>query len=123
MGRPTPSVANLEQLGGLGIGLAVDNFGTGCSSLACIKHLAIRRLKIDRSFIERLMTGSDDEAIVQAVIGLARSLGLAVLAEGVETAAQAELLIREGCDEAQGYFFGKAVGPEELASRYCSGKT
>ncbi|RKT43709.1 bifunctional diguanylate cyclase/phosphodiesterase [Thiocapsa rosea] len=119
MGSPTGTIANLERLGGLGIGLAVDDFGTGCSSLACIKHLAIRRLKIDRSFIERLMTRSDDEAIVQAVIGLARSLGLAVLAEGVETAAQAELLIREGCDEAQGYFFSKAVGPEELASRYC----
>lgn len=123
MGRPERTIATLEQLSRLGIGLAVDDFGTGCSSLACIKQVAIRRLKIDRSFIERLMTGSDDEAIVHAVIGLARSLGLAVLAEGVETAAQAELLIREGCDEAQGYFFGKAVGPEELASRYCSGKT
>ncbi|MFB1488099.1 MULTISPECIES: EAL domain-containing protein [unclassified Thiocapsa] len=123
MARPERTIVNLEQLSGLGIGLAVDDFGTGCSSLACIKHLGIRRLKIDGSFIARLMTGSDDEAIVQAVIGLARSLGLAVLAEGVETAAQAELLIREGCNEAQGYFFGKAVGPAELASRYGSGKT
>ncbi|HSO81429.1 EAL domain-containing protein [Thiocapsa sp.] len=123
MERPARTIANLEQLSALGIGLAVDDFGTGCSSLACIKRLAIRRLKIDRSFIERLMTGSDDEVIVQAVIGLARSLGLVVLAEGVETIAQAELLIREGCDEAQGYFFGKAVGPAELASRYCSRKT
>ncbi|WP_296809449.1 bifunctional diguanylate cyclase/phosphodiesterase [Thiocapsa sp.] len=123
MARPANTIANLEQLSGLGIGLAVDDFGTGCSSLACIKRLAIRRLKIDRSFIERLMTGSDDEAIVHAVIGLARGLGLTVLAEGVETNAQAELLIRGGCDEAQGYFFGKAVGPDELASRYCSKKT
>jgi EAL domain-containing protein (putative c-di-GMP-specific phosphodiesterase class I) len=85
--------------------------------------LAIRRLKIDRSFIERLLTGSDDESIVYAIIGLARSLGPGVLAEGVETSAQAEMLIRGGCDEAQGYFFGKAVRAEELASRYRSEKT
>jgi diguanylate cyclase (GGDEF)-like protein/PAS domain S-box-containing protein len=123
MDRPASTIANLEQLSGLGIGLAVDDFGTGCPSLACIKRLAIRRLKIDRSFIERLLTGSDDESIVYAVIGLARSLGLAVLAEGVETSAQAELLIRGGCDEAQGYFFGKAVGAAELESRSCSETT
>ncbi|NCC29286.1 MAG: bifunctional diguanylate cyclase/phosphodiesterase [Gammaproteobacteria bacterium] len=116
--RPASAIANLEALGRMGIGLAVDDFGTGCSSLVCMQRLAIRRLKIDRSFIDRLATSADDAAIVRAVIGLAHSLGLSVIAEGVETAEQAELLVREGCNEAQGYYFGKAVEPAELSSRY-----
>ncbi len=120
MERTPATVANLEQLSQLGIGLAVDDFGTGCSSLICIKRLPIRRLKIDRSFVDRSVTSVDDAAVVSAVIGLAKSLGLAVLAEGVETREQVELLLREGCEEAQGYLFDKAIGPAQFAARYGS---
>jgi diguanylate cyclase (GGDEF)-like protein/PAS domain S-box-containing protein len=116
--RPASAITNLKALGHMGIGLAVDDFGTGCSSLVCMQRLAIRRLKIDRSFIDRLTTSADDAAIVRAVIGLAHTMGLSVIAEGVETAEQAEVLVREGCNEAQGYYFGKAVEPAELSSRY-----
>lgn len=118
MEQTQTTLANLEQLCKLGIGLAVDDFGTGCSSLIWIKRLPIGRLKIDRSFVERCVACADDAAVVNAVIGLAKSLGLAVLAEGVETREQAELLIRDGCEEAQGYLFDKAIGPTEFAARY-----
>jgi diguanylate cyclase (GGDEF)-like protein/PAS domain S-box-containing protein len=112
------TAANLHSLRRLGISLAVDDFGTGCSSLICFKRLPIGRLKIDRSLVDRAVTCTDNAAVVGAVIGMAQHLGLAVLAEGVETPLQAELLMRSGCDEAQGFLFGKPVGPAELASRY-----
>jgi diguanylate cyclase (GGDEF)-like protein len=118
-GAPT-TISNLHGLCRLGVGLAVDDFGTGCSSLICIRRLPIRRLKIDRSFIDRSVTCADDAAVVSAIIGLAQSLGLAVLAEGVETPEQAALLVRNGCEEAQGFLYGKAVGPVELASLYAT---
>lgn len=118
MAQTGTTLANLEQLCQLGIGLAVDDFGTGCASLIWIRRLPIGRLKIDRSFVDRCVTCADDAAVVNAVIGLAKSLGLAVLAEGVETREQAELLIRNGCEEAQGYLFDKAIGPTEFAERY-----
>jgi diguanylate cyclase (GGDEF)-like protein/PAS domain S-box-containing protein len=122
MERTPATVQNLERLCRLGIGLAVDDFGTGCSSLICIKRLPIRRLKIDRSFIDRVTMNTDDAAVVRAVIGLASTLGLAVIAEGVETVEQADLLLQEGCAEAQGYLFGKPVGPAELAARFTPGE-
>jgi diguanylate cyclase (GGDEF)-like protein len=118
-GAPT-TISNLHRLCQLGVGLAVDDFGTGCSSLICIKRLPIRRLKIDRTFIDRSVTCTDDAAVVSAVIGLAQSLGLAVLAEGVETPGQAALLVRNGCEEAQGFLYGKAVGPAVLAALYAT---
>ncbi|MBK1646321.1 GGDEF domain-containing protein [Thiocapsa imhoffii] len=112
------TLANLQQLCDLGIGLAVDDFGTGCSSLICIKRLPIRRLKIDQSFVERSTHSGDDAAVVRAIIGLAHSLGLAVMAEGVETLEQAKLLIDEGCEEAQGYLYERAIGAEAFAARF-----
>ena len=99
-----------------GLHIAVDDFGTRYSSLKYLRRFAISRIKIDKSFIRDL--GIDDGAmsIVQAILGIARGMGLDVLAEGVETREQADLLKLLGCSEMQGYLFGKPVGPEALTA-------
>ena len=99
--------ARLAQLKGLGIRLAIDDFGTGYSSLGQLKALAIDKMKIDRSFVIDLPEAQDSAAIARAIIQMARSLGITVMAEGVETAAQRDFLAREGCDELQ----GEAISP------------
>jgi len=101
--------AVLQELRDLGVGIAIDDFGTGYSGLSYLSGLPIDCLKIDGSFVERIVDGGRDLAIVQAVISMARALGLRVVAEGVESRAQLELLRRHGCDEAQGYVFSPAV--------------
>ncbi len=104
--------AALDQLRELrlrGVGIAMDDFGTGHSSLTQLRAFPFDRLKIDRSFVQDLPAGGDARAIVRAVTGLGRSLGIAVTAEGVETADQLQDLLREGCDAAQGYLFGRPV--------------
>jgi predicted signal transduction protein with EAL and GGDEF domain len=95
----------LETLGGLGVEFAIDDFGTGQSSLSRLRDLAVRRVKIDQSFIREI--GSDDVApLLTSIISLTHSLGRIVVAEGVETPQQAAFLIARGCDELQGYLFG-----------------
>jgi diguanylate cyclase (GGDEF)-like protein/PAS domain S-box-containing protein len=105
----------LRQIHAMGIGLAIDDFGTGYSSLSYLKRFPIHTLKIDRSFIHDLTALSDDAAIVGAVIGLGHAMNRNVVAEGVETREQLAFLAESGCDQAQGYYFGRAV-PAEAAT-------
>lgn len=94
--------------------LAIDDFGTGYSSLSYLRHFPIDRLKIDRKFIRDVAECHDSASLVEAIIGMARSLYLEIIAEGVETSAQVEYLWRHGCLQAQGYFFGRPMAPESL---------
>jgi len=99
----------LQNLKKLGVRVAIDDFGVGFSSLSYLKNFAVDTLKIDRSFISSLMAGSRDEAIVSAIISLAQSLEMKVIAEGVETNPQLTCLLSHSCDEAQGYLFSRPV--------------
>lgn len=108
------AVARMEELTKLGVTLALDDFGTGYSSLSMLKRFPLSRLKIDRSFIAESPHDLDDCAIVSAIISLAKTLGLEVLAEGVETQAQADFLLSAGCDEVQGFLLGRPEPPEEI---------
>jgi EAL domain-containing protein (putative c-di-GMP-specific phosphodiesterase class I) len=109
------AVATLRRLKDLGVGLAIDDFGTGYSSLNYLRHFPVDALKIDRAFVAGLGRDAGDAAIVAAVIGLANTLGLRVVAEGIETIEQVGLLRTMGCEQGQGYRFGRPqpVGPTE----------
>lgn len=110
--------ALLERLRALGITLALDDFGTGYSSLSYLKQLPVQQLKIDQSFVVGIGSNPGDEAIIRSVMALARSLGFEVVAEGVETAEQADFLAAEGCHQLQGFLHGKAVAPAEFRARW-----
>jgi len=109
-------IPQLNMLRSLGLTLSLDDFGTGYSSLSYMRRLPLDRLKIDRSFIQELASNKNDLAIVRTIIDLGHILNLAVLAEGVETAAQLALLKVEGCDGAQGFLFGQAVPAEQFVA-------
>lgn len=108
------ALGQLQTLRDRGVGIAMDDFGTGHSSLTQLRVFPFDRLKIDRSFVKDLPAGDDAMAIMRAVTGLGRSLGIAVTAEGVETEAQLRALLTEGCDAAQGYLFGQPVPVSEV---------
>lgn len=105
----------LRELKEMGVGLALDDFGTGYSSLSYLRRFTIDRVKIDRSFIAELPGNASDGALTSAIIAMAHGLKLTVVAEGVETEAQARFLELRGCDELQGYLFGRPCPPEEFA--------
>ncbi|WP_460151143.1 putative bifunctional diguanylate cyclase/phosphodiesterase [Pseudomonas sp. H2_C02] len=114
MGNISSTLALLRQLRALGVSLAIDDFGTGYSSLAYLKRLPLNMLKIDRSFIQDIPKSSADLEIVQAIIGIAHTLHLRVVTEGVETQAQFELLHDHGCDFIQGYLLSPAVPVSDI---------
>jgi EAL domain-containing protein (putative c-di-GMP-specific phosphodiesterase class I) len=101
------TLAVLHELRGFGVRISLDDFGTGYSSLSYLRSFPFDKIKIDRSFVTDLATRDDSMAIVRAVTGLGKSLGIVTTAEGVETEAQFDLLRREGCTQAQGYLFSK----------------
>ena len=109
-------VETLRKLNDMGLDISIDDFGTGYSSLSYLKRFPIDKLKIDRSFVQDIATDPDDAAIVTAIIALAHSLQMKVIAEGVEEAAQLVFLSRQGCDQYQGYYFSKPLPASEVVT-------
>lgn len=116
MEDPDAALRFLTRLRALGVRLAIDDFGTGYSSLARLKRLPVDKLKIDQSFVRGLPDDTEDAAIARAVVALGHSLGLKVLAEGIEASRQVEFLRELGCDYGQGFHFGRPLPPSNMAS-------
>ena len=114
MRDPEETIKVLSALTAMGLRVAIDDFGTGYSSLSTLKRFPIDNLKIDRSFIKDIPVDGDDVAITRAIIALAHSLRLSVVAEGVETAEQLDFLRQNGCDDIQGFYFSKPLPENEI---------
>jgi diguanylate cyclase (GGDEF)-like protein/PAS domain S-box-containing protein len=115
MKRAESAASVLQTLRASGVQLAIDDFGTGFSSLSYLRKFPIDALKIDQSFVRQISTAPDETTIVTAIISMGRSLNLRVIAEGVETQEELSFLQAHQCDEAQGYYFGRPVHPEQFA--------
>ena len=122
MSNAEDTIAVLRNLKALGIKISIDDFGTGYSSLAYLKRFPIDKLKIDIAFVREVTSNPDDAAIVLAIINMAHSLKLQVIAEGVERDAQLAYLRRHGCDEMQGYYFSKPVSEDDFVAMLGEGK-
>lgn len=116
MGDLERSLDLLNDLKSLGVSLSIDDFGTGYSSLSYLKRFPLDELKIDRSFINQVHDSKEDAAIVEAIIALAKALGLKIVAEGVETGSQFSFLRQRGCDEIQGFLFSKPLPKDQFLS-------
>ncbi|MEA3419397.1 MAG: EAL domain-containing protein, partial [Campylobacterota bacterium] len=114
MQKPEEAIVKLRQISDIGIQIVIDNFGTGYSSLAYLKRLPVHKLKIDRAFIREIPEDEESAAIVKAIIVLAKSLNLDIVAEGVETEVQKEFLFHNGCKKIQGYYHGQPKPAEEI---------
>lgn len=113
--NPEETILLLQKLNAAGLSIAMDDFGTGFSSLSYLKRLPINVLKIDKSFVRGIVTDPSDVAIAKTVIDLGRNLGMQIVAEGVETVEQARLLQDWKCNTAQGYYYGRPVAAPECA--------
>jgi EAL domain-containing protein (putative c-di-GMP-specific phosphodiesterase class I) len=111
----------MRQIKELGVQIAIDDFGTGYSSLETLRAFPFDKIKLDKSFMAEVATSPQSKAIVRAILTLGRSLGIAVLAEGVETQAQLDILVDERCDEAQGYLLGRPTSPDVLFNHHADG--
>ncbi|MCC5857245.1 MAG: EAL domain-containing protein [Ectothiorhodospiraceae bacterium] len=118
MRDPARAVESIEELTAAGFILSIDDFGTGYSSLAHLKRFPVQGLKIDLSFVRDMLVDSNDHAIVNTIIAMARTMGLQTVAEGVETEKQARHLLELGCNEAQGYHFGHPVPADTFAAHW-----
>ena len=114
MEKADKTINTLMSLKNMGVHLSIDDFGTGYSSLSYLKHFPIDRIKIDRSFITDINHSNDDAAIVEAIISMAHSLNLKVIAEGVENISQMDFLVARGCDEMQGFYLGEPMTEDQL---------
>jgi EAL domain-containing protein (putative c-di-GMP-specific phosphodiesterase class I) len=112
------TINQLNELNQMGMYLAIDDFGTGYSSLAYLQRFPIQKLKIDRSFVNDIHDDLNDAAITKTIIGLAHSMHLRVVAEGVETEHQAEWLRQQGCDQAQGFLYSKPMTSKQFESHF-----
>jgi EAL domain-containing protein (putative c-di-GMP-specific phosphodiesterase class I) len=115
MDQTDAGIRALRELRGLGVRLVLDDFGTGYSSLSYLKHLPLDTIKVDRSFVAGI-EGAADRSIVDAVIALAHGLGIGVVAEGIETEAQAARLLELGCDLGLGYLFSRPLPADRAAA-------
>ena len=115
--NPEETIIKLEQISNMGIKIVIDDFGTGYSSLAYLKRLPVDKLKIDQSFVKGLPDDKEDVAIVKAIIALSKSLGLEFVAEGVETDAQKEFLVKCGCENQQGYYYCKPMPADKIEKK------
>ena len=106
----------LHKLRRLGVRIAMDDFGTGYSSLSYLRSFPFDKIKIDRSFVRDLEGNAESAAIVRAILGLGRTLGLATTAEGVETESQLDYIRAQGCDQAQGYLVSRPLAPAQMAA-------
>jgi EAL domain-containing protein (putative c-di-GMP-specific phosphodiesterase class I) len=111
-------VRMLHQLRALGVRIAMDDFGTGYSSLSYLRSFPFDRIKIDRSFVREMTHDRESAAIVRAIVQLGATLGIATIAEGVETREQLDAVRAQGCNEVQGYFFGRPRPPAEIVDLF-----
>lgn len=113
------AASNLRGLRRMGVLIAIDDFGTGYSSLSYLKTLSLDKIKIDKSFVQDMLDSEDNAIIVKTIIQLSKSLGMQVIAEGVETFEQEQFIIQLGCDEGQGYFYSKPTSANEISALLC----
>ncbi len=123
MQKPAQAIKLLNQIKDLGVKLAIDDFGTGYSSLSYLKKLPVNKLKIDRSFIKDIPENEDDKALVSAILSMAKSMNLDVIAEGVETEEQRLFLEAQGCYKIQGYLFAKPMSASDIEKKYIKNKS
>jgi EAL domain-containing protein (putative c-di-GMP-specific phosphodiesterase class I) len=116
------TLATLHELRAYGVRISLDDFGTGYSSLSYLRSFPFDKIKIDRSFVQELASRNDSMAIVRAVTGLGRSLGIVTTAEGVETVEQLDLLRQEGCTQVQGYLFSKPRPAADVEAMLSAGQ-